>query len=72
MAEKSVRVPPQDVDMERALLGALMMNSGAMYEIADIVAIDSFYAGCTEKFMMQCSHFMEKVNLLMLSLFQVN
>ena len=45
MAEKSVRVPPQDVDMERALLGALMMNSGAMYEIADIVAIDSFYAG---------------------------
>ncbi len=39
------RVPPQDLDMERALLGALMLSQGAMYEVADIVGIDSFYAG---------------------------
>ncbi len=39
------RVPPQDLDMERALLGALMLNQGAIYEVADIVGIDSFYAG---------------------------
>lgn len=39
------RVPPQDIDMERALLGALMLNQGAIYEVADIVGIDSFYAG---------------------------
>ena len=31
--------------MERALLGALLINQGAMYEVADLVAVDSFYAG---------------------------
>ncbi len=41
----SVRVPPQDTDMERALLGALMLSQNAMYETADVVGIDSFYAG---------------------------
>lgn len=45
MAEKTVRVPPQDIDMERALLGALMLNQNAMYEIADLVGVDSFYVG---------------------------
>ena len=39
------RVPPQDVEMERALLGALMLNQNAIYEVADVVGIDSFYAG---------------------------
>lgn len=39
------RVPPQDLDMERALLGALMLSPQAMYEIADVVQADSFYAG---------------------------
>jgi len=39
------RVPPQDTDAERALLGALMLNSNAMYEAADVVGIDSFYIG---------------------------
>jgi len=39
------RVPPQDVDTERALLGALMLNQSAMYEVADVVGVDSFYAG---------------------------
>jgi replicative DNA helicase len=30
--------------MERALLGALMLNQNAMYEVADLI-VDSFYAG---------------------------
>jgi len=42
---RAVRVPPQDVDMERALLGSLMLNQNAMYEVADLVGVDSFYAG---------------------------
>ena len=42
---KEVRVPPQDVDTERALLGALMLNQNAMYEVADVIGIDTFYAG---------------------------
>jgi replicative DNA helicase len=45
MATAHVRVPPQDIDTERALLGALLINQSAMYEVADIVHIDSFYAG---------------------------
>jgi len=43
--EKVVRVPPQDVEMERSLLGALMLSPNAIYEVADLVGIDSFYAG---------------------------
>ncbi len=31
--------------MERALLGALMLNQNAIYEVADLVGVDSFYAG---------------------------
>src|SRR3989344_2958640 len=45
MATSTPRVPPQDVDTERALLGALMLNQNAMYEVADIIIADSFYAG---------------------------
>ncbi|MEK7133888.1 MAG: replicative DNA helicase [Patescibacteria group bacterium] len=40
-----MRVPPQSLDTERALLGALMINHEAMYEVADIIRQDSFYAG---------------------------
>jgi replicative DNA helicase len=42
---QAMRVPPQDLDTERALLGALMLNQSAMYEVADVVAVDSFYTG---------------------------
>src|SRR3989338_5659372 len=45
MAEKALRVPPQDTEMERALLGALLLNQNAMYEVADLIGVDSFYAG---------------------------
>lgn len=43
MAE--TRVPPQDIETERALLGSLLINQSAIYEVADVVHIDSFYAG---------------------------
>jgi len=45
MANSATRVPPQDIEMEKALLGALMLNQNAMYEIADLVGVDSFYSG---------------------------
>lgn len=38
------RIPPQDLDAERALLGAVMIKQSAMYEVADTVNPDSFYA----------------------------
>jgi len=40
----SIRVLPQNLDTEKALLGSLMLSTGAMYEVADIVRPDSFYA----------------------------
>lgn len=42
---RSSRVPPQDVEMEKALLGALMLSQNAMYETADLINVDSFYSG---------------------------
>lgn len=45
MVANALRVPPQDIEMERALLGALMINPNAIFEVADIVGIDSFYSG---------------------------
>jgi replicative DNA helicase len=38
------RIPPQSLDAERALLGAIMLKSDAIHEVADIVSSDSFYA----------------------------
>ena len=38
------RIPPQDLAAERALLGAIMLKPNAMYDIADMVSPDSFYA----------------------------
>ncbi|MDR3571405.1 MAG: replicative DNA helicase [Candidatus Pacebacteria bacterium] len=40
-----LRVPPHDIEMEKALLGALMLSQNAMYETADLVSPDSFYSG---------------------------
>jgi replicative DNA helicase len=40
----STTIPPQSLDMERALLGALLLRPEAIHDIADIVRPDSFYA----------------------------
>src|SRR3990167_7735164 len=45
MAASNPKVPPQDIEMERALLGALMLSPNAIYEVADLIGIDSLYAG---------------------------
>ncbi len=39
-----VRVPPQNIEAEMALLGAIMLRPDALYEISDQVKSDSFYA----------------------------
>jgi replicative DNA helicase len=38
------RVPPQDLDSEKALLGSLLLSSDAMFDISDVVSAKSFYA----------------------------
>jgi replicative DNA helicase len=38
------RVPPHNIDSERALLGSIMLRPEAIHEIMDILRPDSFYA----------------------------
>lgn len=46
MADKktNLRIPPQSVDSEKAVLGSIMLRPGAIHEINDIIQADSFYA----------------------------
>lgn len=41
---EKVRIPPQSLDAEQALLGSIMLRPEAIYEIIDIVNSKSFYA----------------------------
>jgi len=43
--KKDLRVPPQDLEAERALLGAIMLKPEAMYDAVDTISKESFYAG---------------------------
>ncbi len=39
----NVRIPPQDIEAEKALLGSIMISPQALYDIGDIINLDSFY-----------------------------
>jgi len=38
------RIPPNNIDSERALLGSIMLRPEAIHEIMDIIKADAFYA----------------------------
>jgi replicative DNA helicase len=42
--KNSFKVPPQNIESEKALLGAVMMRPGGIYEIIDIVGPRAFYS----------------------------
>jgi replicative DNA helicase len=42
--KNNLRVPPQNIDSERAVLGSIMLRKDAMHEIEDVLTSDSFYA----------------------------
>ncbi len=42
--KKEVRIPPQSLDSEKAVLGSIMLRKDAIHEVEDIVNADSFYA----------------------------
>ncbi len=44
MSDPTVRVPPQSLESERALLGALLLKPDVIHDVADTVKPDSFYA----------------------------
>ena len=39
------RIPPQNLDAEKALLGSIMLRPGGIFEVVDIVTEQSFYSG---------------------------
>ena len=42
--KKNLRVPPQNADSEKALLGSIMLRPDAINDVMDIISPDSFYA----------------------------
>lgn len=44
LGSHGLRIPPQDIDAERALLGSLMVKPESIHEISDVIHAGSFYA----------------------------
>lgn len=42
-SKSSLRVPPQDIEAEKALLGSIMLRPEIMGDILDMLSVDSFY-----------------------------
>lgn len=40
---RTLRIPPQNIDTEKALLGSLMLRPESMYDISDVLSRESFY-----------------------------
>lgn len=43
-SRKSLRVPPQSIDSEQALLGSILLRSDVLYDVMDNISIESFYS----------------------------
>lgn len=41
--QRELRIPPQNIETEKALLGALMLRPEGMYDVGDMLTRDSFY-----------------------------
>lgn len=39
-----LRIPPQNLDAEKAILGSIMLRPGAIHEINDLITTESYYA----------------------------
>lgn len=65
-----LRIPPQSIDAEKAILGSIMLRPGAIHEINDIINLDSFYAAKHShvyKMMLELSGKGEPIDILSLS-----
>jgi replicative DNA helicase len=68
--EKKLRVPPQSLDSERAVLGSIMLKPGTLLDIGDRITADSFYSDKHRKIyeaMLELSSRNEPIDLLSLS-----
>jgi len=68
--KNNIRIPPQNVDAEKAILGSIMLRPGAIHEINDTVNSDSFYASKHAqiyKIMLELSSKGEPIDILSVS-----
>ena len=42
-SKANLRIPPQSIDSEKAVLGSIMLRKDAIHEIEDIISPESFY-----------------------------
>jgi replicative DNA helicase len=66
----NLRVPPQNLDSEKAVLGSIMLRQGAIHEINDSITIESFYVskhGQIYKVMLELSSKGEPIDIISLS-----
>jgi replicative DNA helicase len=42
-SKNNLRIPPQSIESEQAVLGSIMLRKDAMHEVEDMVSADSFY-----------------------------
>jgi replicative DNA helicase len=43
IGQNIVRIPPQDIDAEKALLGSIMVRPAAIHDVVDTIRAESFY-----------------------------
>ena len=72
MIQKSsqIRIPPQNIEAEKAILGSIMLRPGAIHEVTDIITVDSFYTSKHSqifKTMLELSSKGEPIDLLSVS-----
>src|ERR1035437_11174807 len=68
--QKSVRIPPQSIESEQAVLGSIMLRKDAMHEVEDMISPDSFYVEKNKKIfqaMLDLSVSNEAIDMLSLS-----
>ncbi|MES2952938.1 MAG: replicative DNA helicase [Patescibacteria group bacterium] len=41
----SIRIPPQDIEAEKALIGSIMTSPNALYDVIDMIRPETFYVG---------------------------
>src|SRR6185369_8695179 len=68
--QNKVRIPPQSIESEQAVLGSIMLRKDAMHEVEDMVNPDSFYVEKHKKIfqaMLDLSMKNEPIDMLSLS-----
>ncbi|HAE36870.1 MAG: Replicative DNA helicase [Candidatus Nomurabacteria bacterium GW2011_GWF2_35_66] len=66
----NIRIPPQSIDGEKAVLGSIMLRPSAIHEINDIINVDSFYVAKHSniyKIMLELSSKGDPIDLLTVS-----